>query len=302
MPTKNKEVRSLEKLVKQQSNVITRLRKVRAKPLAAALGRRDSRTRKLTVYCTDSHGAYQDEVAIKAFLGDLKTLDPGAVVHGGDALDCGGFLSSHGTLGVVAEMAISYEDDTMATNNFFDAIQSNVRKRTPFTYVEGNHENRIRRWVATQVLSNARDAQYIESLIGVEKVLSIKERGIRFIRRDTCYDGFDVSGTFKIGDKLACQHGEAFAGKSAVFRQLDRLGHSVVFGHSHRLVTAYGEKLTGQLVAINGGCLCQRRPVYGLTKTTDWVHGYVVCVTGPGGFFAFPVPIVNGVSYLRQLI
>lgn len=302
MPTKNKEVRSLEKLVKQQANVINRLRKVRAKPLAAALGRRDSRTRKLTVICSDSHGAYQDEAAIKTFLGDLKTLDPGAVVHAGDALDCGGFLSSHGTLGVVAEMAISYEDDVMATNHFFDAIQSNVRKRTPITYVEGNHENRIRRWVATQVLANSRDAVYMNELIGVEHVLNVKKRGFRFIRRDTCYDGYDVHGTFKIGEKLACQHGEGMTGKNAVFKQLDRLGHSVIFGHTHRLITAYGEKLTGQIVAINSGCLCQRRPVYGLTKVTDWMHGYVVSVTGPGGHFSFTVPIVNGVSYLRQLL
>ena len=279
------------------------MRKVRARPLAAALGRKDSRTRELSVICTDSHGAYQDEQAISTFLGDLKTLDPKRVYHLGDAVDCGGFLSSHEVIGVLPEMDISYEEDCGAANTLLDGIQSNTRKGTEFTLIEGNHENRIRRWIAKQVLAKGKDAKFLNQLMGVQATLNIKKRGIRYIERHKYYDGFSVSGTIRIGtSKIAAQHGEATSGPQASQRQLQRLGYSVLFGHTHRLNEFYAEKLTSQIVAVNCGCLCQRRPVYGLTKTTDWMHGYVICVHSNEGFFTIPVPIVNGVSYLRQLL
>ena len=300
---KTKHVRELEKLVKQQNLTIQRMRRIKAKPLAAALGRRSSKTRELSVICTDSHGAYQDTQAVQTFLGDVKTLDPRRVYHLGDAVDCGGFLSSHEVIGVTPEMDITYEEDCGAANALLDGIQSNTRRGTDLTLLEGNHENRIRRWIAKQVLAKGKDAKFLNELMGVQATLNVKKRGIRYIERHKYYDGFGVSGTIRIGDsKIAAQHGEATSGPSACERQLQRLGYSVLFGHTHRLKTVYAEKLTSQIVAVNCGCLCQRRPVYGLTKTTDWMHGYVICVHDVNGFFTIPVPIVDGVSYLRKLL
>jgi hypothetical protein len=83
---------------------------------------------------------------------------------------------------------------------------------------------------------------------------------------------------------------------------LERLADSVFFGHTHRLASVYAEKLSGPVVGVNTGCLCQLRPLYMLTRTTDWMHGYALEVVKPGhGFLAIPIPIINGVSYLEPL-
>lgn len=301
---KTKEVRDLEKIIAKQEAMIGRLRDAKIRFPAIKLNKRArAKGTQVQVICSDSHGAYQDEEAIQAFIGDLRILRPNRVVHLGDALDCGGFLSSHEVLGVVPELDVSFEDDTAAANSFLDAIQSNIPKGTQFDLVEGNHENRINKWVCKQVLANGRNARYLLNMVGPEKVMNVKKRGIRWVARDKYYDGLNISGTIKLSPKIVAQHGEGVSGPSAIYRQLGRMGLSVLFGHTHRLGNIYDENLHGSMVGINTGCLCQRRPVYGLMKTTGWTHGYVVNIVEPGhGFFAFPVPIIKGKSYLSNLL
>lgn len=301
---KSVEVRGLERIIAKQNGMIERLRnaKIRFPSIKLNKVRRAAGT-EIQVICSDSHGAYQDETAIKAFLNDLRILRPNRIVHLGDALDCGGFLSSHEVLGVVPELDVSFEDDCAAANQFLDAIQSIVPQGTQFDLLEGNHEGRISRWVAKQVLANAQNAKYLLGMVGPEIVLNVKKRGIRYVKRDQYYDGLSISGTIRLSPRIVAQHGESVSGRQSIYRQLERMGESVVFGHTHRLGTLYSENLHGQMAGINSGCLCQRRPVYGLTKVTDWTHGYIVNIVEPGhGFFAFPVPIVKGKSYLSNLL
>lgn len=302
--SEQKLIRDLERQVAKQEAMINRLRDAKIRFPAIKLNKRArAKGTQVQVICSDSHGAYQDEDAIKAFIADLRILRPNRVVHLGDALDCGGFLSSHEVLGVVPELDVSFEDDVAAANTFLDAIQSNIPRDTPFDMCEGNHENRINRWVCKQVLANGRNARYLLNMVGPDRVMNVKKRGIRWVARDRYYDGLNVSGTIKLSPKIVAQHGESVCGKNAIYKQLASLGLSVVFGHSHRLGNIYGENLHGAMVGINSGCLCQRRPLYGLTKVTDWTHGYVVNIVEPGsGFFAFTVPIINGKSYLSNLL
>lgn len=293
------EVKRLEKLVKQQAETIDRLRSSRRASVPKA-GRRKGRKSYLRVLFGDVHGEHLDRAAVGAFLADIAFLKPAEIVCIGDLLDCGGFLSQHKTLGVVPDLDVTYEEDVEASGMVLDEIQGRAPKAS-FRYIEGNHENRIKRWICDQVLRNSRDARFLQRLFGPAAVLELEKRGIEYVHRDEYYDGMSISGTIKLEPHGVAQHGEAFCGKYAAYRHLERLGETVFFGHTHRLGSAYAEKLDGQIVAVNTGCLCQRRPVYGLTKTTDWTHGYALQVCSGDGFLAVPVPIIDGTSYLEPL-
>lgn len=297
-----RKIKELQKFIDKQAQMIERLRKPRVKlPTGKAKGKASSKTF-LRVIFGDSHGAYADVNALSAFVSDMEVLQPAELVHVGDALDCGGFLSSHNVLGVVPELAVTFEQDVLCANSFLDSLQSKV-PHAKITLMEGNHENRIARWVCKQVLSNHANASYLLKMFGPEAVLNTAARGIRYIRRDEYYDGLSISGTIKLEPFAIAQHGEAYCGQQAAARQLQRLGKTVFFGHTHRLIALYGENLDGTIAAFNTGCLCQTRPLYGLTKTTDWTQGYVLEAVDPkDGFLAIPVPIINGVSYLQPLI
>lgn len=291
------ENRRLLKRIDELCDVVHRLRKPRVK-LRAKKGRGKSgcNTR---VFCGDSHGAYVDKKTVAAFLADLDHLKPDSLVHVGDALDCGGFMNQHHVIGTIAESEITFEDDCHAANELLDQLQARV---PDITLIEGNHEHRITRWCLKQTLAHHKDAKFLLSMFGPAAVLHTEARGIRFIDRHKYYDELSISGTIKYKPGGVAQHGEAVTGKNATFRQLDRLGKSVHFGNTHRLMAVYQETLDGTVGGFNTGCLCQIRPLYGLTKTTDWTNGYVLQVHDKTGFLSIPVPILNGVSYLRPLL
>lgn len=294
------ENKRLQKLVDQQAKTIERMREAgRATVPKAGRGGRGRKTF-IRVLFGDVHGEHHDPDAVAAFLADMAAVRPTEIVCVGDLLDAGGFLSAHKTLGVVAEMDVTYEQDVAAANMVLDELQTCAPK-AKLTLIEGNHEHRVMRWVCDQTLGNKRNAEYLRKLVGPASVLNLKKRGVRYIERHEYYDGLSISGACRVEPHAIATHGEAFTGKYAAFRHMERLGQSVFFGHTHRLNTVYAEKLKGPVVAVNTGCLCALRPLYMLTKTTDWLHGYAIQVCSTDGFLAFTVPIIRGQSYLQPL-
>ncbi len=298
-----KQLADMQKIIDRQASQIERYRGVK---LPRVKPRKPRRSKKgfIRVICGDSHGASQNDAAVAAFLGDLELLAPSEIIHVGDALDCGGFLTQHGTLGVVQDLMITYEQDVIAANRLLDGMHK-ASPHAKITLIEGNHEKRIKTWVCKQVLFNTQNAEYLLRLFGVPSVLNIEKRGIRFIERDQYYDGISISGTIALEPHAIAQHGEgASGGKFAVFRQLDRLKRSVFFGHTHRLGSVYCESVDAHLVSVNTGCLCNIRPLYMMNRVTDWTHGYVIVFVEPDerDFLAVTVPIVDGKSYLSPLM
>ena len=296
-----KHLATMEKLFKQHAATIFQMRAGRVK--APRRRTRKSTKKAFTrVIFGDVHGEVMDRAAVAAFMNDIEALQPREIICIGDVIDCGGFLSQHKVLGVVAELESTYEQDVDAGNMIFDEIA----RRCPnaaITLIEGNHEHRVNRWICDKVIGNPANARYLRDLFGPAKLLNLEKRGIRWVERHKYYDGLSVSGTIKMDPFAVAQHGEAFCGKNAPFRQLERLGHSVFFGHNHRLSVTYAENLDSALVAVNTGCLCQKRPIYGLTKTTDWQPGYISQFVEPGkGFLAVPVPIIDGLSFLPNAL
>jgi predicted phosphodiesterase len=296
-------VKALEDLVKQQAQVIEGLRKPRITvPVGGKKKRGPGNKAFLRVVYGDTHGAYQDPHAVRAFVDDLKLLQPRELVHVGDALEATSFLAPHHVLGVVAQCDYTYSDDFRAANDLFDKIH-NAAPTASHTLIEGNHDARIEKQCVKWALEKKQDVAFFKDQLGPEAVLNLKTRGIRYIERHKHYDGLGITGTIKLEPFALAQHGEAYCGENAVRQHLAALGKSIFFGHTHKLIAHYSESLNGSIVAVNTGCLCVKRPLWQLTKCTNWTHGYVVELVDPDhGFLALPVPIVDGVSYLEPLM
>jgi predicted phosphodiesterase len=299
----DKKIKALEGIIKQQTKVIENLRKPKITlPIGGVKKRGPGNKSFLRVVYGDSHGAYQDAKAVGAFIRDLEILRPSEVVHVGDALEASSFLAPHHVLGVVAQGGYTFTDDACAANDLFDRVH-NASPRASSTFIEGNHDARIQKQIMTWAVQKQVDAQYLLNLMGPAVVLNLAKRKIRHIERDKFYDGLSVTGTIRLEPfALAC-HGEAFCGENAAQKHLASLGKSVFFGHTHKLIAHYAERLDGSIVGINTGCLAQKRPLWQATKCVNWTHGYVVELVDPDhGFLAVPVPIIDGTSYLEPLI
>lgn len=287
------------KLIESLSAEIDRLRKARApKPVKVRKGKAAKHLTRVIV--PDSHGAHIDPVARDAFLSDLALLDADEVVMLGDHLDCGGTFSTHQRT-YTSELVESYDDDVSATNSFLDSIQQ-AASRAQYDYIEGNHEGHVGRWVARNFNSH-RDAEMVLGLIGPEGVLRLKQRAMRYIRRDVFHDGLAIPGAIRKG-RCFFVHGVSHS-KHADAVHLERFGASVVFGHVHRSMSVVSRTVTSHgHGAWCPGTLAKQQPLYAHTNPTSWSTGYALQLVNAstGNFLHINVAIADGVSMLRQVM
>ena len=252
------------------------------------------------VIIPDSHGSLIDKGAATAFLHDLDIVKPSEIVMLGDHLECGGFLAQHHTLGYVAQSKYTFSDDTTAANQFLDEIQK--RSNCQIHYIEGNHEQRIEKWIVDATVKSPHDGEMFRKMFSVDSVLHLEKRGIRWIRQGETYDRLKIPTTIKLG-KCFFTHGISTA-KHAAHAHVQKFGGNIVFGHTHR-VDSYMIKTVNE-GAIGGwspGCLCELQPLWRHTNPTDWSHGYgLQMVESNGRFLHINVPIIDGKSLLSPLI
>lgn len=260
----------------------------------------------IRVVIPDTHGAFVDEAAIGAFLGDLPHLDAKEVIWLGDHLECGSFLAQHHTVGYVAEVPYTFEDDCNAANQLLDQVQT-LTPNARHHYLEGNHERRIERWCVTTALKSGTEnpqemADHLMNLYGAEHVLSLEKRGIPIYKQGKFYMGLPIPATIKLG---ACHftHGSR-TGVHAAKSTLDDFGGNVVFGHTHRADTYTKRTINeGVIGSWNPGCLCLLQRFWNHDRITGWSHGYgVQIVDDRGHFLHINVPVREGKSYLSPLL
>lgn len=252
------------------------------------------------IILNDVHGSMMDRSAVEAFLSDLKDWDPDEVILNGDIIECGGFLAAHHTLGYVAQTEYTLQDDIAAGNWLLDCIQK-AAPRATIHYIEGNHEDRLERWIIDQTMRHSRDSEFLRQLIGPENMLRLKERGISYYRRGEHHIPGLPPGWIKLG-KIFFVH-ELGGGKNAASAAVGRTAGNVVFAHTHQ-----SDESTmvlpgvGLVKAWNPGCLCQMQPLWRHSNPTNWSHGYAVqFVAKSGEFLHLNIPIWNGKSLAGNL-
>lgn len=141
-------------------------------------------------------------------------------------------------------------------------------------WIGGNHEHRLDRYLWKQAPA-----------LGLDRAAFPRRFGLPdFDFKWHPYNG-DEPGHVMLG-KLMVTHGFLVRAHSAISAKahLERLGSSVLVGHTHRMGVHYKTNVKGVHAAYENGCLCRLDPEY--AQYPDWQQGFsVVHVHDHNGFF-----------------
>jgi len=277
------------------------MRNARPVPVFGSARAKPTKADRVRVSFGDVHGMRADAVAVRAMLADVQRLDPDEVVIGGDMIDCSGWLAKHQALGFVADLDYTYQEDVAAGNAFLDAL-ANAAPHATVHYIEGNHEDRVERWVVDTVLSNRRDAEFLRALVSPQSLLRLADRGVTYYRRSEIYGDGLPRGWIRLG-KMFFTHSLTYS-KNAARDAAAKTAGNVTYFCTHREDTAsIVFPSVGLVKAFNPGCLCQMQPIYRHSDPTTWSQGYAVdYIAKSGNFQRIHVPIWRGESLAVAMV
>jgi hypothetical protein len=293
-----RELKRIESICSEQAKQLDNLKRAKfsfKKQRAAKFGKTFIR-----FIIPDTHGSLIDQAAADAMFSDMERMGASIkeVVLLGDHLECGGFLAEHHALGYVAQSEYTFADDVIAANAFLDRVQS-IAPKAVIHYLEGNHENRIERWILDRVVGHSADAAFLHQMFSTPSVLSLEKRGIKFYSSGVKY-GLRVPGAIKLG-KCHFLHGSNH-GAGVARKMASSFGGNVVFAHVHTQQSVTVRTVAGgEIGAWCPGCVCQLQPLYRHSSITDWSHGHAFQIVDStsGEFLHVNVPVVAGKSLLR---
>jgi predicted phosphodiesterase len=198
----------------------------------------------------DVHVPDHDEAAFNAALSFIADRKPSEIILGGDFLELAS-CSQHGG----DPSPPSFLDDIIAGRRALDAI-ARASPKSKITYMAGNHEDRLRRYVVSQ-------ASRLHGAVSLPDALGLHERGISWV----------PYGHAVARGKLLFLHG-TFETRYHAARHLEAYGHSVAYGHTHRPQTYSRATATSPLQAAFGvGCLRSLDPSWLHGVPCGWAHG-----------------------------
>jgi len=161
-------------------------------------------------------------------------------------------------------------------------IDKRLKKVKDKYYLEGNHEDRITRWVCERAarLGNLK-------ALGVPSLLELDKRGWRFIPLD--------EQPLILG-KANFVHGY-YVNQYHANKTVQETGRNVFYAHAHDHQVMYAKHMPGDKPhkAASFGCLCDLNQSYLLkNKPTRWVHGIGLIEFFDSGMFSdYFLPIIN---------
>lgn len=220
---------------------------------------------------SDIHFPYHDPIALLAAEEVLQVYRPQHIFLNGDILDF--------------EEVSFYDKDPHRTKPLQDEIDeargwlAQLRRQHPsatITYLQGNHEDRLRRWLMKhQGLASLR-AVKLESLLGLNE---LKMRCIPYDKG-------------LIHEDVLIRHGKR-CGLGAGLKNLRDSMMSGTSGHTHKLTYDAVTTPRGPLHWVQSGCLCQMDMPY-WTQPPSQQHGMVLGWRIHGTMRLKPVPIYDG--------
>lgn len=163
-----------------------------------------------------------------------------------------------------------YKADIECGIEALDLMLERVDKDLPIVYTEGNHEERLKRYID-------RNPEW-DGMVSIETDLltSIRNKGYKvdFIPYKT---DWTYKGTSFVHVPIQ-ETGRPVGGKTATQRTLDIYQNSCVFGHTHKLDVACKHRHNAPHLqqAINVGCFFEHIDEYAQGSVTSYWRGLVV--------------------------
>lgn len=218
------------------------------------------------VVLSDCHIPYHDKQVVDKFLKFVEDYEPDGIDIIGDLIDC----YSISRFDKNPARKSSLQDELDQAYDFLKTLVEDVAVRgCDIRYSEGNHEDRLRKllWSKSKELSTLRD-------LSIPTLLHLKDLGIKY---------HDAENPYHIGD-LWYVHGDVIkpdAGLSAK-TVAERIGGSVIMGHSHRMGYCPTTKWSGIQHAYEVGHVADFRQLDYVHVSAPWQQGWAVVDFGKG--------------------
>ena len=222
---------------------------------------------------SDIHYPYEDAQCIKIVKSYLRDYKPDMIILNGDITDC--YSVSRYEKNMKGRPDIQEEIDYTA-----EKLEEWVTEfpDTEFKFIEGNHEERLRRHVSSNApaLVALRNMSF-PYLVGLDNL------GIEWIGTD---QELQIGSLLFTHGHMARKH----AGTTAR-GHFESYGCSVIVGHVHRLSVAWKRNKIGHHAMVENGTLCDFDVEY--LKFPDWQHGFTTIEFDGNDFCPRQHPIID---------
>lgn len=245
---------------------------------------------------SDLHAPFHDERCMNIAISVASDVQPKYIVLNGDLLDCTDLSKYLASI----ETRNRIQESLNVVAKFIGQLRS-VCPNSEIIYIEGNHEDRLRK----VILEN------VSGAVGLKRVNDLNGYDALSIPSLLCLDDMYVKwlpyteNGFWVTDNLKFAHGEELNAVK-ICKESD---YNIVMGHSHRMELVSNSKKTREGQKENwtfmAGCNCKIDGSVPSVKThMNWQQGFGVIYYN--GVQAVPVPVYvhegvglfNGVSYV----
>jgi predicted phosphodiesterase len=268
---------------------------VKTWPHPSNVYRSDNEEPRLAVILGDEQEPYSDPRLIEKVLAFLDRNYPDILIHLGDLMDFP-TISRH-------------KDDPAWAATVQECINAgysrlysyrDVLPEAEIVFMVGNHDERIRNELLLRAgrLFGIRPADWTtgeqaSEALGIPNLLHLDELGIDFVNPIGGY----AHAQYKLSPELAVRHGW-LTGEKTARKTLDRLGHSIVVGHTHSqqvtFKTVYGINEEPKIIqAVEAGTLAQVKNGLGYVVNPDWQQGFATAQIWEDGSFSLDLATYN---------
>lgn len=229
----------------------------------------------------DIHIPYEDKAAVTATIKCAEAFQPNEIIQLGDLLDCYGLSkymrSTYKTSDLAAELK--------QANNLLKLFKERSGAKIA-TFLEGNHEARIRKYILNKAPDLAGlDATRVDNLLQLQKI------GWDFIAEHKFYAINDLYFT----------HGE-YANAHSPLKHINEYNVSVVHGHTHHISCKYQRGLDKTIQGWELGCLCSMDVGAEYVKKANWQHGFGTATFNKGRWWIQAYHIQDGLVMFQDVL
>jgi len=236
-----------------------------------------------------------DMAACDAVLQVAQRMQPDDIVLLGDMLDLAEWSTKY-------PRPMDLRDTSQASIDALHYWLAELRVACPaarIIYLEGNHEDRIKRLLVERA-AHAADLHAVgddRPALSVPRLLALDDLGIEYVE--------PYGEAYYLSPRVMVHHGDKVrSGGGATTQAVVKEARvSTGFGHVHRVSiahrTVYDEQGARVLTAATPGCLCDTRRTPAAASRLDWQQGYGVVHYGPGYDHWSVHTIQNGRTFLE---
>ena len=225
---------------------------------------------------------FQDNRALAVFEKYMAAHRWDGYLNLGDFMDFDSISSFNiGRPGAIMGRHIS--NDFEIANKILDRHQKIVRARNPkakFVLLEGNHEERVLRWLDAHPDFNG--------FFDIPKLLHLAERDMKWV------PSWSKGSVYKIG-KASFVHG-IYTNQYHAKKMVDTESGSIFYGHTHDMmcIPRTRRDKTDLQVGQSLGCMCEMEQSYMKGKPSNWQQGFGVFHFLEDGTYTYYTPrIIN---------